>query len=93
MTVVRTPLVVGNWKMNGAFEANKPTYSWAGATLTITGGVDGTTFKNDVTSTIIDVAGNTTTNALLVDSSADETAPTVVTKLGDDTIDVALASN
>lgn len=23
MTVVRTPLVVGNWKMNGAFEANR----------------------------------------------------------------------
>ena len=33
MTVVRTPLVVGNWKMNGAFEANRALLESLRATL------------------------------------------------------------
>ena len=45
------------------------TYSWSGATLTITrNGILSGTFNNDVRVTITDLAGNTTVNALLIDS-------------------------
>ena len=45
------------------------TFSWSGATLTITRNGSGTgTFEDDVRVSITDLAGNTTTNALLIDS-------------------------
>ena len=57
---------------------NGPTYSWAAdTTLTITGHASGTTFANDVTANVTDVAGNTSVGLLLIDSTGDTTAPTV----------------
>ena len=54
------------------------TYSWAAdTTLTITGHASGTTFANDVTANVTDVAGNTSVGLLLIDSTPDVTAPTV----------------
>ena len=76
----------------GAFEANKPTYSWTGATLTITGGVDGTTFKNDVTSNITDVAGNTGTTATSANYTIDTRAPTASIALSDSALKIGETS-
>lgn len=59
-TIIETALTTG--------ANNAPTYSWTGATLTITAHASGTMFYNDVLSDITDLVGNTTTDVLLIDS-------------------------
>ena len=54
---------------------NTLTYSWTGATLTITA-TETTTFANDVVVNVSDLAGNTATSLLLVDSSLTTTQTT-----------------
>jgi methionine-rich copper-binding protein CopC len=84
-TAVETALTAGR-------SGGNPGYTWLTAsTLQITGGTGGTSFPNDVSANLTDVAGNTSINQLLIDSSSDETPPTVLNKLGNGFIDFAVA--